>query len=464
LIFKLVKLVCIYFILTSLSYAKNTIEIVDFVSEVLQKSDQALQIQDKNLFSELDLNTTKFDYEYQWVPSLLLGTSNNIKSQGLGFEVRKKTEFGTKFTVGSSYSRVSTDFDTLETPKAYINIEQGLFRQWGTDMGRMPLTQAELNTKRVFLLTVMERQSLLRRSIGAYFSALVTKKQLILREKTVDRAQENLAVSESRYGLDLVPKTDVYRSNLSLLNALDTQKQEQRLYNKNIRSLAESIKETDINAFDINDTVYIFKAQIPKNYLEIALKHRSDWKIYNLDEKLSKIELKRAENNLLPDIKLKISSEHYFEKFEISNNVQNSDLDWKIGLSYSSALTQTKEKNALIRQKIRYEQQKRDKQALKRKIKLDLQDSVDDIHLTQARLSIAKQRLLQSEKAVELAKLRYQRGLSSNLDLIDAENELQSAQIETLRQQINLNMVYVYFAEKLGILDVKWLEEKTNGL
>ena len=129
--------------------ALEKLTLVDYVGQVLKKSDQALALKDQLLFSKLDLDTAQFDYEFQWRPSVNLGISNDIQTQGVGVEVKKKSEFGTEFFLGTSYNKLESDFGSSKSPKAYVRIEQGLFRQWGSEMGRLPLTRAELNNQRV---------------------------------------------------------------------------------------------------------------------------------------------------------------------------------------------------------------------------------------------------------------------------------------------------------------------------
>ena len=362
-------LAVLLFCLPALVWANEKVDLIAYTAKVLQRSDQALAIKDKLTIAKLDLDSVQFDYEFQWLPSISLGLTEATKTQGFGVEVKKKSEFGTEFTLGTSYDKIDSDFSSNESPKLYARVEQGLFRQWGREMGRLPLSRAEIFNQRVYLSTIVEKQSLLRKAIQEYFSVILAKKQLALKQASVNRAKENLEVSESRYGLDLVPKTDVYRAKIALLNAQDSQKTEERILNKNFRSLAELINESGADTIELNDEVLEFIVDIPDKFVQIAFSYRSDWKLYELDEKLTLLELKKTESNLLPDIKLSLSAQQYFDEFNVGSNDISDKIDWRIGLSYSSPFSQTREKNALVKQKIRVEQQQRNKKALKRRMK-----------------------------------------------------------------------------------------------
>ena len=81
----------------------------------------------------------------------------------------------------------------------------------------------------------------------------------------------------------------------------------------------------------------------------------------------------------------------------------------------------------------------------------------DTIRLIQEKQLLNEERLTQATSSVELAKLRYERGLSNNLDLMDAEDELQQVQVELIRQQANLTKNMINFAQAMGILSIEWL-------
>ena len=70
-----------------------------------------------------------------------------------------------------------------------------------------------------------------------------------------------------------------------------------------------------------------------------------------------------------------------------------------------------------------------------------------------------QQIIQQSELAVDLASLRFQKGLSSNLELVEAETQYQQNQLALLDGQISYNLALVDLAQHLGILDIKWLEQ-----
>lgn len=450
---------CFYVGSQSISYAK-TLTLLTFINKVQKESNEARSIEDTVSLIGLNLEDVKFDYKFQWRPSIRLGVSNNRSSQGVGFEVSKRNEFGTVFSVSTQYEEYYSDItgNNSTSPSISFGLEQGLFRNWGSEIGRLPITRSEILKQKDFWSIVSRKQSLIRNSIQKYFDAILSDKRHKLKNLSVERASKNLEVTESRFSLGLVSKVDVYRTKLALLNSKDAEKSELRTLKRNKRVISNLINLNNIDDYSIEDNIKTFKFAMPPHFLLIALQARSDWQKYLLDEKLNKLELMQAKKKLMPDIRLSVSAKKYFDEFETIAGDLNDDINWNIGLSYNTALDLSREKNALARQLIKSRGHERNREQLKRKIIQEIDDAIDNLNLAQDRTIIATERLLQSEKAVELSKLRFERGLSNNLDLVEAENAYQAANIDVLNQTIQVNLSKVILAETLGILDIKWLE------
>ena len=214
--------------------------------------------------------------------------------------------------------------------------------------------------------------------------------------------------------------------------------------------------------YSLEDNIKTFKFIMPPHFLYVALQARSDWQKHLLDDKLIKLELMKARKQLMPDIRLSVTAKKYFDEYETIAGDLNQNINWNVGLSYNTAFDFSREENALARQIIRNREHERNRAQLKRTIIQEIDDAIDNLNLAQDRTMIATERLLQSEKAVELSKLRFERGLSNNLDLVEAENAYQASNIDVLNQTIQVNLSKVLLAEKLGILDIKWLENALN--
>jgi len=88
----------------------------------------------------------------------------------------------------------------------------------------------------------------------------------------------------------------------------------------------------------------------------------------------------------------------------------------------------------------------------------EMYDSLDEHESLLERLRISGAKLQQSKRSFELSSLRFQQGVTSNLDQIEAQESLNQAEVDVVRQQIDLSLQSVKIALTLGILTSDWLE------
>ncbi|MFB3089667.1 MAG: TolC family protein [Acidiferrobacterales bacterium] len=75
----------------------------------------------------------------------------------------------------------------------------------------------------------------------------------------------------------------------------------------------------------------------------------------------------------------------------------------------------------------------RDGQALKRRLFREAREALQDLIAEDRRHRVSRERLKQAKKALKLADIRYRRGLSNNLDVLDAEAAYSAAELDILR-------------------------------
>ncbi|MCI2285039.1 TolC family protein [Colwellia sp. MSW7] len=275
---------------------------------------------------------------------------------------------------------------------------------------------------------------------------------------SVKRSQLNLEVAESRYSLGLVAKTDIYRAKLSLISAKSRAQND----NKNVKSLLRNLSDlgggnVSFTKDQISNSIDQLFYSLPLDYVAVAMGNRGDVRALALDLKLANLSLYKAEKQLLPDIKFTAEVNKYLNGFENDTGSFQDDVNWNVGVSYQTGFNLDNEKNNYLKQKIAYRALLRQQKSTRRRVKDEIMNLADTIRLIQEQQLLSEERLTQATNAVDLAQLRYERGLSNNLDLMDAEDELQQVEVELIRQQANLTKNMINFAQAMGILSIEWL-------
>ncbi|MCI2285040.1 hypothetical protein L3081_18640 [Colwellia sp. MSW7] len=162
--------------------AANQLTLVDYTAMVLNKGDDNKTIQEQNHLAELDVALAKSAFDFKYFPIVSLNESTLGSTQGVGFEVKKKTQFGSQVTLGTKYEKFESDNYSSESPKSYLRLEQGLFRQWGYDINSMPLKVAEIGQDKLALQSELLTQNLIARAAYLYLDVVLTFKQHELSE------------------------------------------------------------------------------------------------------------------------------------------------------------------------------------------------------------------------------------------------------------------------------------------
>lgn len=440
--------------------AGSLLTLIDYTTIVLQKGDENKTIQEQNFLAKLDVDLAESAFEFQYFPIASFKESTTGSTQGLGLEVKKQTQFGSQITLGTTYDKFESDSYSSESPKTYLRLEQGLFRQWGYDINSLPLKVAEIAQHKQVLQSEMQTQNLIARATYLYIDTVLAFKQHTLSKLSVKRSQLNLEVAESRHSLGLVAKTDVYRAKLSLISAKSRERDDNKKVKNFLRNLSDLaggyIHFTQDNISNaIDQLIY----SLPHDYIAVAMGNRGDIRALALDSKLAQLSLYKAKKQLLPDIRLTAEVNKYNDGFENDTGSFKDDINWNVGLSYYTGFNLDKEKNNYQKQRIAYNALMRQQKGTLRRVKDEIMNLADNIRLIQEQQLLNEERLTQATSSVELAKLRYERGLSNNLDLMDAEDELQQVQIELARQQANLTKNMINFAQAMGILSIEWLND-----
>lgn len=441
--------------------APHQLSLVEYVTLALRDSDSARNIQDSLSLTQLGTEGAEFEFETRLVPVAQLRLGANQGTQTLGLEAQRTIEFGTTFATGVASQKIKSDNFEVTNPystRAFVRISQGLFRRWGKTYNRAPLTVAELEQQKDKLLAHRERQSLIVDAVQRFYATLLSQRLVEKSKQALIRAAKHLEAADSRQSAGLVSKVDVYRAELARLAAENALKDRWRAQRSNAERLHELLALRDVEVLRLEDQIIAMTPVIPDDWEEALPQYRSDWRAHLTDIEIAELSLYRAERNLHPDLALSLVLERqgFGDSYSESTNLDQPD--WSVQLELRSSLHLTEEKMALTRERIRRSKIARQTQALKRSIYREAREAFEDLAAEERRHRIGGERLEQAKLALELSQIRYQRGLSSNLDVLDAEAAYSQAELDILRTLVAYNVASVRLGHALGILDLAWME------
>ena len=445
------------------SQSMSQTTLLNAVDLALSQSDTSKNLQDTLQISKMDVSVAEHAFTTKLVPLTNIGFVQGTGSQKLGMEFRKKTPTGTSIQYGVVANRLDDNGDYAVTnpnnTRAFVRLSQGFFRRWGTQYNLTDLNVAELRARQKQIQTERSRQMLIQQAIQAYYDLVLAKQLHIKAQQALKRSQENLASAKDRQAVGLVSKVDVYRAELAFLNSQRFVSEQKRSLRKTNNTLCELLRfESDENFLD-TENITMMTPLIPQDWEKQLFNTRLDWQAHRVDMEINHLEIEKARQNLIPDIGLSFTLEQKGEGDTFSESIELDQTNWSVQLEMLSDLDSFNEENALKRSRLDRARLRRDKAALRRKIQSEVNEAFEDLIAEEQDHQISLEKLKQAKLALDLAQSRYDKGLSDNLDVIDAENAYSDAELDTDRSVTAYNLAAITLAYKLGVLNRKWLEQ-----
>jgi outer membrane protein TolC len=428
----------------------------------LSQSDAAYDLQDGLMLSTMETQSAEHRFATRLVPLTNFGVRQGTGSQQLGLEFRKETGLGSSIAYGMVGNRIdeSTGYvvENSTNAKAYVRVSQGLFRRWGTRYNLNDLSIAQLRAKEQEIKTERARQTLILGAVKKFYDLVLAEQLLAKAERSLARNREHLASAVSRQSVGLVSKVDVYRAELAVLDAESARENQLRQKQRGEDGLKELVGISDEAVLRVADTIDKMVPVIPESWEDELFFTRLDWQAYRVGIEINEIETFKAKQNLAPDIGLSLVLEQRGEGDSAEDALTLDQTNWAIQLEMLSSFDTFNEENALLRKKIEKAKLRRGKAALQRKITREAKESFQDLLAEERNHQISMRRLHQAEMALDLAKTRYEKGLSDNLAVLDAETAFSDAEVNISKSMTAYNIAATTLAYNLGVLDRKWLE------
>jgi len=436
------------------------IGICDYVSLALRQSDISLNLKDTLATSNINVALVTQQFRPKLVPLLDFGVTSGNSNQTIGAEIQKTFEIGPNITVGFTSNRVkSEDFviTNSHNTKAYIQILQPLFRKWGQKYSRLNLTRAEMLQRKQTLLARWTQQEIIQNAIQKYYLVVLSRLQKEIAKKALKRSSQYLDVAKSRQSVGLVSKTDVYRAELANLKAETTFLDQRRSQKTAEDALIENISWNSTQDLTLNDNIMLIIPVLPECWQDILPEQRADWQAQLIELELSELSSFRAKRGFLPDVSLSVQVEQKGQGSSIEESIHLVDTDWSVQLRLNSTLEQYREKAAFTKAQISESKSQRDLKTLERHIFREVRQAFETLLSEEKRLIISRKSRNHAEKALELALIRYERGLSDNVELLDSEATFAATEMEIIQNRVAYNLSAVRLAHALGVLNIEWL-------
>lgn len=426
--------ICVYLLLLVyplLAFAEDApvvLSLDEAIKLALQQNRTLQSARDRISSANISLESAQSEFAVKIRPEVSGFLQNDQEvSQGYGLRVSKK------FHIGGELSwQVQTQIDKSLTKQYQTEVTvaytQPLLKGRGTLPTTAELVTAERGTRSQYRSLVLAQQQLIISVAAAYYGILRDQMMVDVNAQTLARAKTLLQAAEAKLQVGMASKMDVFRAELQALTAENGVVDAQAALQNTKRQFNVLLGMAFETEFTLSSTLDYQPVTVDQEQLiQQALANRLEIQeaYENLNDAERQVQL--ARQNLSPPLDVSIrytfngAGNGFKESLDLNEN------RWGIGVNSAFNLDTARDSATYQQAQLAYNSALRAIQASEQDVTLDVLQTVTNVNQAQARVTLQEQSVRQAEKQWELADLRYKKGLSDNLDVIDAEGTLLTA-------------------------------------
>ncbi|MFH0933366.1 MAG: TolC family protein [Nitrospirota bacterium] len=324
-----------------------------------------------------------------------------------------------------------------------INVYQTIY-DFGANISLYEASKTFLDVTKLDLVRIRNLVAL--DFINTYFDLLETEKMILVSQKEVERFEAHLRVAQSLYTEGVITKNDLLQAEVMLSDA------KQRLLTMKNRRSTNASKMNNILARPINAEVQVI--DVPMNASE-ALELEKTWKTDETER--SEIKIIDHELQILNLQETVTKSEYYPKLFAqggynfTENRYQFPEGNWSLVLGMNLNLFSGGSTKAEVSKVIyRREQLLEQKSKLMDDIRLEVEKSYLDLKNAVEKIQVTKDAASQAEENLRIHKIRYEEGIGTSTDVVDAITLLTTAETNHYRAVYELRRAQAELQYAMG--------------
>jgi len=431
------------------------------VSEALLKNDRVINQHDNAERAGLAVRAARSAFQPKIVPNMQGSFGQtDIAGQTYRVDVNQQFSNGTAIRVGGGTSSAQVPSLTGGEDVRFYNsdttllLTQPVLKGFGPSVTRRPLTLAELRQSDAAREQTTLEQQLAIDVATAYYRVVAQEALIKVARQGFDRARQLREASEAKLGAGLVSQLDVLRAQ-QLVSQSQLQLFDAEGLAEDARDQLRFLIGSDAGVpFDVMpDIPRIVEDVTPEDAIARATTNRVDLQTAIAAANDADRAIAYSRNQLKPqlDLNLALTRRETADSFQRSFGLDKFQFATFFTVSMPVDRTpQTIEfQNAVIDR----DRRQRDVDMMRRRIADDVRHQLRQRDRVVRNLAAAEANIQLAQQEVEVARLRYERGLSNNLDVVTAETNLLNVESTRILALADLAVTRLSLRAALGVLD-----------
>ena len=283
---------------------------------------------------------------------------------------------------------------------------------------------------------------------NGYYAVLQAIDTVKLSKDSVERLSAHLQNVQAQYDVGVVAKVDVLRSQVELANAEQNLIKAQNAYDLAVADLNNIIGLPHGTELNVTESLQYSKYDNPmENCINFALANRPELFQAEAGIEAAKAAVKVAKSGYMPQVAASASNDWSSTSWPGDDN-QN----WGVGVSVSmnvfdSGVTAAKvnaSEASLYKAEETYRQ-------TKDSVQLDVRNNYLSLREAEKRIATSKVAVDSAEEDYRISQLRYQAGVGTNIDVMDAQVALTQAKNNYVQALYDYNTSSAALAKAMGV-------------
>lgn len=292
------------------------------------------------------------------------------------------------------------------------------------------------------------QQQLVLSTTTAYYNVLQYQDALRVSQQTVDDYIEHLSNTRSKYDVGLVAKSDVLQTQVKLATAQDNLIIARNNYINATATLNNIIGQSQGQEIALKGHLsYEPTPAALQECIQYAWQNRPDIAETQASIGAARDQISIGKSGKLPTIALSASNswrDTHFPGDDYSN--------WQISVTASLNAFDSGVTHSQIRQ-YEYALSTAQEQArqLRDAVELEVRQQYNSLREAEARIELSKVTVAQAEEDLKIYKARYEAGISTNLEVMDAEVSLNTAKNNAIKALYDYNTSKAKLNKAMGL-------------
>jgi outer membrane protein TolC len=429
------------------------------IAEALQRSPDLQPAHDAVTAAEIGRRQAASQFNLKVTPSFSTGSTAGLDRRQVAVTVTQELRTGTRVTVEAD----STSAGSIRETGYAVSFSQPLLRGFGaTATHGLTLSKRAMESSERSLADAS--QQMVVTVAEAYFAVLRQERLAQATAHSRDRALKLREASEKRAAVGLATKLDVLRAELLASQAeaaLAVQVEALEASRDRLKVLLGRPLDDPLpvaaEAPDAGPVASLPGFEAPDGPIDElvaqALAARLDAR-----ESRDRIEDARRDTriarwDLLPPVNLQVGYAGRGPGLLAGAVATPAAGGWHVGLTLTHALDRTTQEAALARASLGERAARRAANDTAQRIAADVRRAHRAWTRSAGTLGIHRQAVDVAERQLRLAELRYERGLADNFDVVDAENNLFSAQSALIGAEVERALAGLHLRRAMGTID-----------